>query len=203
MTQSENDKKKFDLEKNDYIQRLLKTIKKLQLRSSTITTGGNSSFVNSNKIEKEENNNCQPNDQNYDNLLRENMRLENEIEEMKNNFDELIDKMNSAQIEYERHLEIQEGIYRVHCEVEQKEKEMTANEIKYLTNQIEKIKKKCSHYEKFTKNNHSDGLDSSHQISDSHSTLKTLKKFNTFPKEYRNKIRELQKQWPLSSVENY
>lgn len=202
MTQSENDKKRFDLEKNDYIQRLLKTIKKLQLRSSTITTGGNSSFVCSNKSEKEENNNCPPN-QNYHHLLRENIRLESEIEEMKNNFDELIDKINSTQIQHEKHLEIQEGIYKVHCEAEQKEKEITANEIKYLTNQIEKIKKKCSDYEKFMQNNHSDDLDSSHKISDSHSTSKTLKKFNTFPKEYRNKICQLQKLWPLSSVENY
>lgn len=90
--------------------------------------------------------------QSYENALKENVYLQKELDEIRNNFDTLIDQLSNKESEHIQALEFQAKLHKEDYEVEKREKDNALHEAKQLSSENERLRKICTNYEnKFQK----------------------------------------------------
>ncbi len=90
--------------------------------------------------------------QSYENALKENVYLQKELDEIKNNFDTLIDQLSNKESERIQALEFQAKLHKEDYEIEKREKDNALREAKQLISENERLRKICTNYEnKFEK----------------------------------------------------
>jgi hypothetical protein len=90
--------------------------------------------------------------QSYENALKENVYLQKELDEIRNNFDTLIDQLSNKESDHIQALEFQAKLHKEDYEVEKRDKDKALYEAKQLISENERLRKICTNYEnKFQK----------------------------------------------------
>ena len=154
----------YDTERQDYILRLLQTIKKLQLRSSRmISSDSENDFPNESqkKVESshskkltEENQNNEKTllQQSYERSLKENVILQKDFEELRKSFDQLLEELSKKESERIQVLQFQAKVHKEDFDSEKRDKEIALKELKKISDENHVLTKKCQKYEKKIQN---------------------------------------------------
>ncbi|XP_054167369.1 probable E3 ubiquitin-protein ligase bre1 [Oppia nitens] len=147
----------YDIERQDYILRLLKTIKKLQLRSSRMISSdcqstNHKKVVDTNSGETGSDYKLRGEtsllEQSYQNALRENVSLNKELEEIRSNFDNLVEQLSKIESEHIQVLQMQANIHKEDFECERRDKQMSEKQLKKVTKEMQRLDTICLNYEK-------------------------------------------------------
>ncbi|CAG2103971.1 unnamed protein product [Medioppia subpectinata] len=198
-------RQKYDIERQDYILRLLRTIKRLQLRSSRMISESESDCQS---MSERQNNvrKSQPQDeekersllqQSYENALKENVNLHKELEELRINFDNLIEELSKIESEHIQVLQMHTNLYKEDFDCERRQKENALNELQKHRKENESLRTICANYDQklqiFVQLFKNQSLSTQREVKQSSSLTKVGVKEETnrthsLPHEFRHKI---------------